>query len=197
MSSTHPANQGEIQNDEYKHARAFLCNFSRVFTLNYDLLLYWTFMMSGLDRLTPPCKDGFVGSGGQWAEWARDPQIFYLHGAFHLYTGEDGETHKLTYDWPNRILDQLLSAMQEGNYPLVVTEGTWQKKLARIQANPYLRWCLREFENQAANLFIHGVRLAENDQHIVARLEGPRSQVKRIYVSLYGPKAVRKIRRSR
>lgn len=44
LARNHPDNVGEIELEEYVHARRFLLNFGHIFTVNYDLLLYWTLM---------------------------------------------------------------------------------------------------------------------------------------------------------
>lgn len=185
LAMTHPANQSDIKNEQYKMARIFLSKFSSIFTLNYDSLLYWTYMMRDIDQLQPPNRDGFVN--GQWQDWSSPQSISYLHGAFHLYTGSDGETYKLQYSWPNKILDQLKESIAQKKYPLVVTEGTWQKKRARIKANPYLHGRLSCFRKTSGYLFIHGVGMYDNDEHIFTELEGyAKSGLSRIYVSLFG-----------
>lgn len=57
LARNHPDNVGEIELEEYAHARCFLLNFGHIFTVNYDLLLYWALMQ----EVEPEIKsdDGF------------------------------------------------------------------------------------------------------------------------------------------
>ena len=44
LARKHPDNVGDIEDGEYASARTFLANFDgKIYTVNYDLLLYWTF----------------------------------------------------------------------------------------------------------------------------------------------------------
>jgi Domain of unknown function (DUF4917) len=45
LARKHPDNVGAIEDREYASARGFLANFDgRIYTVNYDLLLYWTLL---------------------------------------------------------------------------------------------------------------------------------------------------------
>jgi hypothetical protein len=44
IAQNHPDLHNEIDNEEYRRCRAFLSNFKHIYTLNYDLLLYWALM---------------------------------------------------------------------------------------------------------------------------------------------------------
>ena len=41
IADTHPSRPNEISEDEYRQVRAFLAQFTSIYTVNYDLLMYW------------------------------------------------------------------------------------------------------------------------------------------------------------
>lgn len=41
ISNTHPARSSHVTNRQYESAKPFILQFNSIFTLNYDLLLYW------------------------------------------------------------------------------------------------------------------------------------------------------------
>ncbi|MBU1325757.1 MAG: DUF4917 family protein [Alphaproteobacteria bacterium] len=91
VNATHPQHRNDLV-FQYETAAAFISNFSRVFTLNYDLLLYWVnlergrlFDGFGLGARTPDRR--FQGPFKEGAHC----DIFNLHGGLHLFAGDDGE----------------------------------------------------------------------------------------------------------
>lgn len=59
LVAIHPSSAAEIKPTKYAPARSFLSNFSVVFTLNYDLLLYWAINQQASLSTTTPRDDGF------------------------------------------------------------------------------------------------------------------------------------------
>lgn len=170
LTKIHPASGQLIHDDKYRAARQFLSHFGRIFTLNYDVLLYWTVLQ---DALIPPkvvVKDGFsrFTDGGPltWNEPSHPYQqeTFNLHGAMHFYIDDDGRLCKLEYA-DGRIVEQLQSNLAAGRYPLVVTEGSFQDKEARIAQSRYLTYCHTRLSRMKGALFIHGMAMSENDRH--------------------------------
>ncbi len=191
LASKHPENVGLIGDEEYGRARTFLSHFNgSIYTVNYDLLLYWTLLQS----LGPAIKndDGFREDPNdpeaQWVIWdgyANHGQcVYYLHGGLHLY--DAGSTlRKIT--WARTgvpLVDQIREALDQNVYPLVVTEGSSEEKLARIEHSPYLHKGLKSLQNNGGTLFVYGHSLAENDEHVLARIE--LSKIEHVYVSLHG-----------
>ena len=161
----------------------------RIFTLNYDLLLYWTVLQRNLSPPAVVMGDGFGRPGGGPLTWslpgrADEQQIFYLHGAMHYYV-EDKRVRKLGPSNAN-IVEQLQSNLVAGRYPLVVTEGSRDDKEARIARSAYLTYCHRRLARLNGALFIHGVAMSVNDQHILDAIAGKRSGIDAIYVGLHG-----------
>lgn len=191
IAKRHPDASTRLSNSEAQHVAGFLRNFERVFTVNYDLLLYWALNSGQLGHQVPR-QDGFEwltadGGGLVWKRSAADrgQQVFYLHGALHYFVESDRRLHKLSYGDSGRLVSQVKERILNGSYPLIVTEGRTTEKVARIRGDSYLTYCHDRFADLAGNLFIHGMSLSPNDDHILAALESKESNVERLYVSIY------------
>lgn len=191
IASSHPAWPGDIEEAEYAACRSFLGYFDTIYTLNYDLLLYWTKMH------TPEVErhdsdDGFrtpeddpeaayvVWEPGQ----SRSQSIWFLHGALHVF---DSGTEVQKYTWSKtgiRLIDQIREALGRGYFPIFVSEGTSAEKYERIRHNDYLAKAYRSFESIQGALFIYGHSLAENDDHYLRCIR--KGKVSHLYVGLYG-----------
>jgi Domain of unknown function (DUF4917) len=191
LTEIHPASGQMIHDDKYRSARQFLSHFSKIFSLNYDVLLYWTVLQ---DKLTPPkvvLKDGFgrLTDDGPltWSEPSRTDQqeIFYLHGAMHFYIDDDGRLCKLEYS-DGRIVEQLQSNLAAGKYPLVVTEGSSHDKEARIAGSRYLTYCHIRLSRMRGALFIHGMAMSETDRHVLTEIAKGPGAIDALYVGLHG-----------
>jgi hypothetical protein len=192
LARKHPDNTGDIEFNEYQNARRFLSHFDsgNLYTLNYDLLLYWTLMQTMEPSLTS--DDGFREDpdveDAEWVTWdgfeAHGQRIYHLHGGLHLY--ESGTSlKKITWSRTGiPLVDQIRDALSTSLYPHVVTEGTSAEKLAKIEHSPYLHKGLKSLTNTGGTLFILGHSLAENDQHVLDRIRA--SKVTNLFVSLHG-----------
>lgn len=190
IAANHPARPGDVLNQAYERCRAFLSCFSTVYTLNYDLLLYWALMQ---DELEPhvDSDDGFrTPDDGPldyvtWEVEKTDSQkIFYLHGALHIF---DGGTEIKKYTWVNTgipLIDQIREALQQNLYPLFVAEGDSAQKLTRIKHNEFLGRAYRSFAKIGGGLYVYGHSMAENDEHIIRLIE--KNKVTHLFVGLYG-----------
>lgn len=191
ISEIHPDQRNLLTDDECEHAREFFANFNSVFTLNYDLLLYWVLLRDN-SAYKLDFKDGF-----QWPTYeVRDDlvwkihvaeaeqNVFYLHGALH-YFAEEGWVHKLHYG-RDPLVAQVSDRILRGDYPLFVSEGTSVEKAARIEASEYLRFCRNSLSHLQGTLFIHGASLGDNDDHIWHVLESRDSKLEALWVSVHG-----------
>ena len=190
IAANHPARPYDIDRKQYAACRRFLANFKgSMYTLNYDLLLYWTLMQSDI----PPelkSDDGFRHPKSQeqdyvvWEVQNSDHQkIFYLHGALHLY---EGGAEILKYTWSKTevpLVDQIRRALERREYPLIVTEGTREQKLSKIQRSGFLDRARRSFAKIGGSLFVYGHSFAENDEHLLKLIEGGR--LEKLFVGLY------------
>ena len=206
VARNHPDVPNDISAKQFLACRRFLAHFlgetnknGRVYTLNYDLLLYWTLMQKeigfgnlinlttddgfGRDEDTEPGYVNWMGESN-----AHNQRVHYLHGALHLF---DAGAELQKYTWVNTgkpLLEQAREAMGQDKYPLFVAEGTSDQKLERIRHSAYLHHSYKSFSAQMEQvndaLFIFGHSLADNDQHILKRIA--RGRIKQVYVGLYG-----------
>ncbi|NIF32585.1 DUF4917 family protein [Enterobacter sp. Cy-643] len=183
VSQTHPSYPYEIPNANYINSRLFISKFKNLFTLNYDLLMYWARNQNLLAPVNYDTDDGF-----RWPQtWSFDipsQNVFFLHGGLHIYE-EQGAIKKHVYDpYGATIIDQVRHNLNNGNFPLFVSEPTADKKEQKIQSNPYLSYCSRRLSKLEGTLFIHGHSMDETDKHIFDKIKS--SNVTKVYVSIFG-----------
>lgn len=190
LASRHPDVPFDITPAEYTSARTFLSHFRKIYTLNYDMLLYWAVMQD--HGPTVPTNDGFRSGDDPSAEYVvwepyldfGEQKLLFLHGGLHLYDAGH-EISKITWSRTGvPLIDQIRYALAHGRYPLIVTEGTSQEKEAKLLHNAYLNHAIRSFAKIQKALFIHGHSLADNDKHIFDRIE--RGKLERLYISVFG-----------
>lgn len=194
VANSHPARPSDIKPKEYAACRRFLANFNRIFTLNYDLLLYWALMQ---DEIEPEvaCDDGFRkpedNYEAPYVTWEPDntynQNVYYLHGALHLF---DAGFELQKYTWVNTgmaLIDQIRSALEDNRFPVFVAEGTSGEKFTRIRHSDFLAKAYRSFLPIGGALFVYGHSLAENDDHILKCIA--RGKTTHLFVSLYGDPA--------
>lgn len=191
IAATHPAWPGELTEQEYQACRSFLANFHTIYTLNYDLLLYWV-QMHTEEGEDPTSDDGFRTPqddfDSSYVVWepdqSHDQNMWFLHGALHVF---DSGIEIQKYTWANtgiRLIDQIRNALSKNYFPLFVSEGTSAEKYERIRHNDYLAKAYRSFSSIQGALFIFGHSLAENDNHYLRCIQ--RGKVSHLYVGLYG-----------
>jgi Domain of unknown function (DUF4917) len=194
IAKRHPDRPYDVKPEQYAACRAFLSRFEHIFTLNYDVLLYWALMQSEVDRLQINHDDGFRhpedDPDAPWVSWQQGNQatVCYLHGALHLFDA-GAEITKYTWSKTDKpIVEQIRSALDEEKYPLFVSEGTSASKKARILHSGYLHKAHRSFEaccKPAGNaIVIYGHSLAENDDHVLRAIV--KGNARHLLVSLYG-----------
>lgn len=191
LAQKHPNNVASIKDEEYESARRFLANFGgNIYSVNYDLLLYWTLLHDAGPKILH--GDGFHSDPDEeeakWVVWDgyedNRQRIFFLHGGLHLYDA-GSQLRKITWSRTGiPLVDQIRDALNEKAYPHVVTEGASHQKLARIEHSPYLHRGLKSLNRCGGSLFIFGHALADNDEHIIRRIEN--SKIESIFVSLHG-----------
>jgi hypothetical protein len=209
VAGRHPARPNDITDERYSACRAFLSNFvgkgagGKIYTMNYDLLLYWALMheeeepaeLTSLNH-----DDGFRKDqddyDAPYVEWqgegAADGQnIHYLHGALHLF---DAGYQLQKFTWVNTgdaLVDQANKALGNDLFPVFVAEGTSVSKLTKIQHSAYLHHNYKSFiklcQTQARDgkaLFVYGHSFAENDAHILNAIG--QGKIDHLFVSLFG-----------
>lgn len=190
IAESHPDRPSDITESQYMFCRKFLSHFGSIYTVNYDLLLYWTQMQA---KITPHLThdDGFrtpSDGGAEYVTWEvqnTDAQnTHYLHGGLHLFDAGH-ELQKYTWVNTNRpLIEQIREALAADLFPLFVSEGTSNEKLDRIQHSNYLGRSYRSFSKIAGTLFIFGLSLAENDEHLLRLLD--RGRMSRIMIGVFG-----------
>lgn len=210
VAKNHPEYPSEIEEYKYLACIKFLKNFidysGKVYSFNYDLLLYWT-VMYGMDNqlIKAAPIDGFgrdtdyldgERSVSEYLTWqgdltARHQNIHYLHGALHLFD-RGADVEKFTWrDKNKRLIDQAREALSQGRFPLFVSEGESDKKMEKIIHNGYLYHSYKSFSatmkvgpHKKNALFTYGLSFADNDKHVLKKIaEG---NVQHLYVSLFG-----------
>ena len=194
IAARHPDRPYDIDPDQYRACRIFLSRFDHLFTLNYDVLLYWALMQDEVDDLDLRPDDGFRHPEDDpdqpWVSWqqANSASVNYLHGALHLF---DNSTEIIKYTWSKTdvpIVEQIRQSLDEDRYPIFVAEGKSGTKKARILHNAYLHKAMRSLEGccktPANSIFVYGHSLHPNDDHVFRSVVC--GGVSKLYVSLYG-----------
>lgn len=209
IAGNHPDVPSDIPDDKFWACRRFLNLFlgrqndGQVFTLNYDLLLYWTLMHEDnpfSEAVAIATNDGFGNDeddpSADYVVWqgevgAHSAKVHFLHGALHLF---DAGTELQKYTWVrtnDRLIDQARRAINGNKYPLFVTEGSSAQKKAKIRHNAYLYQGFKQLTANAQQgkhcFFVLGHSLADNDDHILRRFGTGR--FRKMYISLFGDPA--------
>jgi hypothetical protein len=209
VAGRHPARPNAISEQGYAACRAFLANFigngagGKIYTMNYDLLLYWALMheeVEEAERRVLNHDDGFRKDDDDYdapyVEWqgegaANGQNIHYLHGALHLF---DAGYQLQKYTWINTgkaLVDQANEALKNNFFPVFVAEGDSKSKLTKIQHSAYLHHNFKSFAgvcrtkaNDGKAIFVYGHSFAQNDAHVLDMMG--QGKVDHLFVSLYG-----------
>lgn len=160
----------------------FLSLFSNIFTLNYDLLLYWSILDN---NLISKFYDGFNyhHMGKLYFNNLLCTNIYFLHGALHLRQSPNGIAYKIHHNDVN-ILNQLGDDINNNIYPIIVFEGTDEEKINTIMNNNYLFTAYNSFSSISNTLFTYGFSFNPNDNHILEAIK--KSSITQLYVGIYG-----------
>ncbi|HEX8868421.1 MAG TPA: DUF4917 family protein, partial [Lentzea sp.] len=192
IAGLHPDRPYDISDGQYLSTRRFLDRFRHIYTVNYDLLLYWSLMKDlGPEFPSKGKDDGFRDSGVEaddtvlWNMFTPHTQsVHYLHGALHLFLGVDG-LHKITWiRTGDPLIDQARRQLRANRFPLYVAEGSSTEKLDKINRSAYLSKALRSLTGIGCSLAIYGHSLDDNDDHILRAIV--KSSVCKVAISIYG-----------
>lgn len=209
VAGRHPARPNDISDERYSACRTFLSHFvgegagGKIYTMNYDLLLYWALMHkeeNPADLIPLNHDDGFRKDqedyDAPYVEWqgegaAHGQNIHYLHGALHLF---DAGYQLQKYTWVNTgkaLVDQANEALKNNLFPVFVAEGDSKSKLTKIQHSAYLHHNFKSFagichtgSRQGTALFVYGHSLAKNDAHVLNMIGY--GKITHLFVSLFG-----------
>ncbi|UZD97380.1 DUF4917 family protein [Pseudomonas corrugata] len=159
-----------------------LARFNNVYTTNYDLIPYWAIMSKETYRF----KDLFWGEAFDSSNagiWGQCTAIHYLHGGLHLVEDLEGRTIKRRSNGLSSLRD-LFDLAEPDLFPLFISEGHSNKKLAKIMRSDYLSFCFSKFTKGHNDLVVLGHSLhSEYDQHIVDAIK--HSNRRRVAVSVW------------
>ncbi len=138
------------------------------------------------------CDDGFRHPDGkenvEYVSWEMEnsdgQNIHYLHGALHIF---ESETELVKYTWSRtgiKLIDQINEALKNDRYPVIVAEGTSEQKISRIMKSSYLQRSLKSLRTIGGSLFIFGMALHENDEHVLKRIR--KGNISELWVGVYG-----------
>lgn len=217
IAGKHPDRLGEVTEQQFTAARTFLANFAgkkldrpgSIYTLNYDLLLYWTILhdpqptWKGTKLVLPDDAlflgrdDGFRAPADDYdapyVTWdveggSNKQNIHFLHGGLHLF---DAGNELQKFCWERSgipLMDQIHQALDSDRFPLFVSEGNSSSKLSKILHSGYLTRSYKSFAGVCGaptnNLFIYGHSLADSDEHVLRLIE--RGHCASLFVSIYG-----------
>lgn len=186
-SFVHPRTEAErSQLDErVLNCRTFLSRFDNVFSLNYDLLLYWVRCHQGRNL----GKDSFTRLYSDLVFSPDDnANFFFPHGSLFIY--RDGVSAiKSGSSRANPILARLESNIHQGKFPMCISEGTGLQKFKEIKKNHYLLYSYNKIKESTGTIFTFGCSFLDGkDSHIIEAM--CRSNVTRIIVGEYKPDAV-------
>ncbi len=158
--------------------RVFLESGGKIFSTNYDLLLYWILMRNnvnnhcdGFGRRREDSGEFVPAEEQQWSEliWGKhraEQNVFYLHGALPFF--DDGvDVIKEEYDGQSNLLQKISDRMKKGEYPVFVTGGDGRQKLSHIMHNHYLAHCYDSLCTVTGSLVTFGFGFGQYDEHII------------------------------
>jgi len=191
IARNHPERPHDIELERYAACRRFLDNFNCIYTLNYDLLLYWTLMQDDPAMEFFKLEDGFRKAeepDADYVAWdsgsSHTQTVYYMHGALHLF---DAGHELQKYTWCNTqipLIEQVKAALDRNDFPLFVAEDSSKAKMERIMHHHYLGKAKSSFEKIGNDLFVFGLAFGESDGHILQMMGD--NQVKQMFVSLHG-----------
>jgi len=166
----HPPNTNFVPQKNKEACFGFLDKFDTVYTVNYDLLLYWTVVQEESHKFgdyfnrtedTPDEYCEYIEDGGRSGK-----HILFLHGGVHLFL-KNGATTKKVWGSKAPLIDQIKKEIENGYYPWVVAEGDSDSKMQQIKSNPYLFHAFTKLGSLKGQLFTFGFSFSKQDEHIV------------------------------
>lgn len=218
IKELHPEHVFAVSKEKSTACAAFLNSFlsqnGKIFTTNYDLLLYWVLMRNaienkgdGFGRDAEETDDWVPEDEIQWSElrWGKhkDSQsIYYVHGALHIFdAGVD--IVKEEYDNQHVLLENIKARMERKEYPIFVTAGNGSEKLSHIRHDRYLSHCYDSLSSISGSLVCFGFGFGEYDEHIITAINsaakkridknGKWQMLNSVYIGVYDDAAAKHI----
>ncbi len=180
----------DVDDQRIMACKNWLDLFDKVFTTNFDLILYWIAASTSRNLVTRyQLRDGF-GPDESIANILTHPStttgiqnLFYMHGAMHLFKRK-ASTQKLSYSTGGVVREQIDSRISTDNFPLIVIGGNSAQKMSAIGSSPYLSHCYRKFCKSATHLVTFGIQFSEPDRHIIEQVRQSRT-LTNIFLGVY------------
>jgi hypothetical protein len=185
VHAVHPGTQFEIPKAQRDACALFLKNFDSIFTLNYDLLLYWVIVHAATSKFSDGFGLGIQVEGFREYSSSANCNTYYLHGALHLFLGPRRETRKRVVTNSTIVNDITETVRRTQQLPLFVAEGSSSQKLARINSVPYLVDCYRTLQCLAGSIFIFGHSAGDEDRHIYEAVFG--GEIEKVFFCVHRP----------
>lgn len=199
VKALHPEHVFTIPEEASKRCAAFLGTFmntkGKLFSTNYDLLLYWVLMRNEMIRHCDgfgrelenaedrPAPEDQVWSDLTWGVNRSEQNVFYLHGALPFFD-KGFAVAKEVYDLYNYLLEKINARMEKGEYPIFVTAGDGRQKLTHILHNQYLTYCYENLCTITGSLVTFGFNFGQYDEHIIDAINKAAMHGKRVFPKL-------------
>ncbi len=193
VSASHPnsfANANLERDAKIESGRRFLRQFDEIYSLNYDLLLYWLRCY----------KQSYIGSDSFCNSTEHEDLVFrpddssnflFPHGALFLNRNGISAT-KVRSSQYDPILAVVERNIDNGVFPITVSEGTGKQKREVIRGNKYLSYCYDRLQKVEGSVFTFGCSfMGGKDEHIIQQLL--RSPAEKIVIGEYAPDRARVI----
>jgi hypothetical protein len=127
-------------------------------------------------------KDGFSKYRQDfcWTE-NTDQNLFYLHGALHIYQ-DTSEIKKISVGRLDTLKSRIIERIDESKPLDIIFKST--DKIKDINNNQYMKSALEQLKKITGNIYLYGVSLSENDNHIWEAINN-NDEVTQVYVSVY------------
>jgi hypothetical protein len=186
IGAVHPQKQFDAPKPQLDSCAVFLKNFDFVFTVSYDLLLYWVILHAATDKFSDGFGLGQEVDGFREYVYGARCNTYYLHGALHLFLGPQRQTRKRVVTNSTIVNDITDTILRTNQLPLFVAEGSSSQKLARINSVPYLWDSYNCFQCLEGSLFIFGHSASEEDSHIYDAVFG--GEIEKVFFFVRRPK---------
>jgi len=185
ITDCHPRLPNSVTNEQYEAVRHFLHEFQNIFTVNYDLLMYWARNKWEIPPEDFETDDGFRAQQTWRGYNIKTQQVFFLHGGLHIFdNGLEIKKHAYREDEESSIIEQVKNNLRDNKFPLFVSEPNYKQKEKRIKHNPYLDHGYRKLAELDGSMYIYGHSFDESDKHIFDQLK--ESDIETFYISIFG-----------
>ena len=110
----------------------------------------------------------------------QNQNVFFLHGAFHIYEKNNGVTYKINKTQNKALYRKIEEILDDKNEELICV-FTDNNKKNEIQSNEYLKNGFIALSKLEGKLFIIGSSLDDNDKHVIEYIN--KSKIDEIYYS--------------